>query len=94
MQEALDTPSVLLVAYVLLDGQAVLGGNHALVKAEFLAGAVVSEEEREKSVKHGPLFVNLVRLVHNFICLIDLVQEAPEGNEVVVLHDFPEIRGA
>ena len=28
-QEALDAPSDRLVAYVLLDGEAVLGGNHA-----------------------------------------------------------------
>ena len=30
-QEALDAPSDRLVAYVLLDGEAVLGGNHALL---------------------------------------------------------------
>ena len=41
-QEALDAPSDRLVAYVLLDGEAVLGGNHALIEAELLAGAVVS----------------------------------------------------
>ena len=40
-QEALDAPSDWLVAYVLLDGKAVLGGNHALVEAELLVGAVV-----------------------------------------------------
>ena len=38
-QEALDAPSDWLVAYVLLDDEAVLGGNHALVEAELLAGA-------------------------------------------------------
>ena len=35
-QEALDAPSDRLVTYVLLDGEAVLGGNHALIKAEIL----------------------------------------------------------
>ena len=49
-QEALDAPSDWLVAYVLLDGEAVLGGNHALVEAELLAGAVVAAKEREHSV--------------------------------------------
>ena len=53
-QEALDAPSDKLVAYVLLDGEAVLGGNHALVEAELLVGAVVSAKEREHSVEHGP----------------------------------------
>ena len=78
-QEALDAPSDRLVAYVLLDGEAVLGGNHALVQAELLAGAVVAAEEREHSVEHGPDFVNLVGLVHGLVRLIDQVQEAPEG---------------
>ena len=41
-QEALDALSDQLVANVLLDGEAVLGGNHALVEAELLAGAVVA----------------------------------------------------
>ena len=59
-QEALDDPSDRLVAYVLLDGEAVLGGNHALVEAELLVGAVVAAKEREHSVEHGPDFVNLV----------------------------------
>ena len=76
-QEALDAPSDRLVAYVLLDGEAVLGGNHALVQAELLAGAVVAAEEREHSVEHGPDFVNLVGLVHGLVRLIDQVQEAP-----------------
>ena len=31
----------------------VLGGNHALVEAELLAGAVVVAKEREHSVEHG-----------------------------------------
>ena len=44
-QEALDAPSDRLVVYVLLDGNAVLGGNHALVEAELLAGAVVAAKE-------------------------------------------------
>ena len=61
-QEALDAPSVRLVTYVLLDGEAVFGGNHALVEAELLAGAVVVAKESEHSVKHGPDFVNLVGL--------------------------------
>ena len=83
-----------LVAYVLLDGKAVLGGNHALVEAELLSGAVVAAKEREHSVEHGPHFVNLVQLVHGLICLIDQVQKAPEGDEAVTFHDFPESRGA
>ena len=91
-QEAVDAPSDRLVAYVLLDG-AVLGGNHALVEAELLAGAVVAAKEREHYVEHGPDFVNLVRLVHGLVCLIDQVQEAPEGNEAVAFHDFPETVG-
>ena len=37
-QEALDVPSDRLVLYVLLDGEAVLGGNHALVKGWVVAG--------------------------------------------------------
>ena len=40
-------------AYVLLDGKAVLGGNHELIElfeAELLAGAVVATKEREHSV--------------------------------------------
>ena len=41
-QEALDALSDQLVANVLLDGEAVLGGNHALVEAELLAEAVVA----------------------------------------------------
>ena len=86
-QEALDAPSDRLVAYVLLAGEAVLGGNHALVEAELLAGAAVSAKERDHSVEHGPDFVNLVRLVH------DLVLEAPEGDEAVAFHDFPETGG-
>ena len=81
------------VAYVLLDGEAVLGGNHALVEAELLAGAVVAAKEREHSVEHGPDFVNLVRLVHGLVRLIDQVQEAPEGDEAVAFHDFPETGG-
>ena len=92
-QEALDAPSDRLVAYVLLDGEAVFGGNHALVQAELLAGAVVAAEEREHSVEHGPDFVNLVGLVHGLVRLIDQVQEAPEGDEAVAFHDFPETGG-
>ena len=64
--------------------------NHALVDAELLAGAVVAVKEREYSVEHGPDFVNLVGLVHGLVRLIDQVQEAPEGNEAVAFHDFPE----
>ena len=71
--------------------EAVLVGNHALVETELLAGAVVAAKEREHSVEHGPDFVNLVRLVHGLVRLIDQVQEAPEGDEAV--HDFPETRG-
>ena len=71
-QEALDAPSDWLVAYVLLDGEAVLGGNHALVEAELLAGGgVVAAKEREHSVEHGPDFVYLVGLVHGLVRLID-----------------------
>ena len=92
-QEALDAPSDGLVAYVLLDGDVVLGGNDALVEAELLAGAVVAAKEREHSVEHGPDFVNLVGLVHGLVRLIDQVQEAPEGDEAVAFHDFPETGG-
>ena len=66
-QEALDAPSDRLVAHVLLDGEAVLGGNHALDETELLAGAVVAAKEREHSVEHGPDFVNLVELVHGLV---------------------------
>ena len=92
-QEALDTPSDQLVAYVLLDGEAVLGGNHTLVEAELLAGAVVAAKKREHSVEHGPDFVNLVGLVHGLVRLIDQVQEDPEGDEAVAFHDFPKTGG-
>ena len=43
-QEALDAPSDQLVAYVLLDGEAVLGGNHARIEAELLGGGCSSGE--------------------------------------------------
>ena len=92
-QKALDAPSDWLVAYLLLDGKVVLGGIHALVEAELLAGAVVAAKEREHSVEHGPDFVNLVGLVHDLVRLIDQVQEAPEGDKVVTFHDFPETVG-
>ena len=92
-QEAVDAPSDRLVAYVLLDGEAVLGGNHALVESELLAGPVVVTKEREHSVEHGPDFVNLVGLVHGLVRLIDQVQEAPECDEAVAFHDFPESGG-
>ena len=92
-QEALDAPSDRLVAYVLLDGEAVLGVNHALVEAELLAGAAAVAKEREHSVEHGPDFVNLVGLVHGLVRLIDQVQEAPEGDEAVSFHAFPETGG-
>ena len=59
-----------------------------------LSGAVVAVKEREHSVERGSYFVNIVGLVHLFICLIDQVQEAPEGDEVVSFHDFPETGGA
>ena len=52
-QEALDALSDGLVAYILLDGEAVLGGNRALVKAKLPAGAVVVVKEREHSVKQN-----------------------------------------
>ena len=55
-----------------------------------LAGAIVAAKEREHSVEHGPDFVNLVRLVHGLVRLIDQVQEAPEGDEAGLFHDFPE----
>ena len=91
-QEALDAPCDWLVTCVLLDGEAVLDGNHALIEAELLAGAVVVAKGREHSV-HGPDFVNLVGLVHGLIRLIDQMQEAREGDEAVTFHDFPEARG-
>ena len=92
-QEDLDAPSDRLVAYVLLDDEAVLGGILALTEAELLAGAVVAAKEREYSVEHGLRFVNLVGLVHGLVRLIDQVQEAPEGDEAVAFHDFPESGG-
>ena len=70
-KEALDAPSDRLVSYVLLDGEAVIGDNHALVEAELLAGAVIAMKETEHSVEHGPDFVNLVGLVHSLVRLID-----------------------
>ena len=75
-QEALDV--------LLDDDDAVLGGNHALVEAELLAGAVVVAKEK----KHSVHFANLVRLVHGLVCLTDQLQEAKEGDKVVPLHDF------
>ena len=92
-QEALDAPSDRLVAYVLLDGESVLDGNHALVEAELLAGAEVGAKEREHSVEHRPDFINLDGLVHGLIHLIDQVQEAPKGDDAVMFHDFPETGG-
>ena len=59
-RKSLDAQSDRLVVYVLLAREVVLGGNHALVEAELLAGAVVAAKEREHSVEHGPHFVNLV----------------------------------
>ena len=56
--------------------------------------AVVAAKEKKHSFEHGTHFVNLVELVHGLFCLIDQVQEAPEGDEAVMLHDFPETRGA
>ena len=63
-------------------------------EAELLAGAVVVKEEREHSVEHGLHFVNLVGLAHGLVCLINQVQQAPEGNEAVKFHGFPETEGA
>ena len=71
-----------------LDGEAVLGGNRALVKAELLVGAVVAAKEKEHSVEHGPDFVNLVGLVHGLVRLIDQVQKPQRA-----FHDFPETGG-
>ena len=78
-QEALDASSERLVENVLLDGKAVLGGNHALNEAELLAGAVVGAKEREHSVELGSHFVNLVGLVHGLVRLIDQVTGIPRG---------------
>ena len=44
----IEDVSILLVAYVLLYLELVLGGNHALVEAELLEGAVVPVKEREQ----------------------------------------------
>ena len=63
------------------------------VEAELLAGAVVAAKEKEHSVEHGPDFVNLVGLVHGLIHLIDQVLEAPEDDEAVTFHDYPETGG-
>ena len=92
-QEALDAPSDRLVVYVLLNGEAVPGGNHALVEAELLVWAVEAAKEREHSVEHGPHLVNLVGLVHVLILLIDQVQEAPDSDEEAEFHDSPESGG-
>ena len=35
----------------------------------------------------------LVQLIHGLVRLIDQVQEAPEGDEAVAFHDFPESGG-
>ena len=48
--EALDAPSDRLVAYLLLECKVVLGGNHALIEAELLAGAVVTAKKWKHSV--------------------------------------------
>ena len=87
-QETLDVTSDQLFAYLLLDGKVGFGGE-----AELLAGAVVAAKERENFIQHGSHFVNLVGLVHGLICLIDQVQEVPEGDEAVTFHDFPETGG-
>ena len=92
-QEALDASTDRLVTYVLLDFTAILGENRALVEGELFPGAEIAAKEREHSVEYGPNFVNLVGLVNSLVCLIDQVQEAPEGDEAVVLHDFPETGG-
>ena len=88
-QEDLDAPSLRLVVYVLLDGEEVLGGNHALIGDELLVGAVVAAKEREHSVELFPHFVNLVGLLHSLVRLY-----RPEGDEAVAIHDFPVSRGA
>ena len=54
---------------------------------------MVAAKEKEHSVEHGPHFVNLVRLVHGLFCLIDQVQEDPEGDEAVTFLDVPESGG-
>ena len=41
--------------------------------SELLVAAVVEAKEREYSVEHGPLFVNLVTLVHGLVSLVDQV---------------------
>ena len=92
-QEALDAPSDWFVAYVLLDGEVVLRGNHALDEAELLTGAVIAAKERKHFVEHGPDFVNLVGLVYGLVRLVDQVQQTPEGDEAVTFHDFPETWG-
>ena len=82
-----DAISDRLVVYVLLDGDAVLGGSRVV-------GEGCSRgQEREHSVEHVPRFVNLVGLVHDLNFLIDQVQETLEGNEAIVFHDFPESGG-
>ena len=43
------------------------------IEAELLVWAIVAVKEREHSVEHGPHFVNLVRLDHSLIHLIDQV---------------------
>ena len=79
--------------YVLLDGEAVLGRNHAIIEADLFAGGVEAAKERKHSVEHGPYFVNLVGLFHRLIRLIEQGQEPPEGDEAVAFHDFPAAGG-
>ena len=80
--------------YVLFDLRGSFWWDYALIEAKLLTGTVVVVKKREHSVEHGPHFVNLIRLVHSFVCLINHVQEAPEGNEAIAFHDFPETGGA
>ena len=58
-----------------------------------LALAIVAAKEREHSDEQRLEFVNLVGLVHRLVRLINQVQEAPEGDEAVAFHNFPETGG-
>ena len=95
-QEALDAPSVRLVRYVLLDGEAVLCGNHPLIEAELLIYQVQEAPEGNEAVTFhdssetggvrdevvaGPLPVALIPVLDN--ALLHLRPKAEECFQLV-----------
>ena len=64
-----------------------------VVKLGVVQGPSEAARQVPWPVEHGPDFVNLVGLVHILVLLIDQLQEAPEGDEAVAFHDFPETGG-